>query len=111
MHSRRFESKEALVAYAKQNGLTCLSESFAKWQQLDRRRSTVEVRTSDGMRPAMLLPKATLKAAWEADPLQGAGGQPQSCAPAVPLSLLRRGSGGNVQRPCRMAQSAGTRNV
>jgi hypothetical protein len=39
----------------------------------------VEVRTSDGMRPAMLLPKATLKAAWEADPLQGAGGQPQSC--------------------------------
>jgi hypothetical protein len=34
MHSRKFESKEALVAYAKQNGLTCLSESFAKWQQL-----------------------------------------------------------------------------
>ena len=26
MHSRKFESKEALVAYAKQNGLTCLSE-------------------------------------------------------------------------------------
>ena len=32
----------------------------------------VEVRTSDGMRPAMLLPKATLKAAWEADPLRKA---------------------------------------
>jgi hypothetical protein len=32
----------------------------------------VEVRTSYGMRPAMLLPKATLKAAWEADPLRKA---------------------------------------
>jgi hypothetical protein len=34
MHSRKFGSKEALIAYAKQNGLTCLSASFAKWQQL-----------------------------------------------------------------------------
>ena len=32
----------------------------------------VKVRTSGGMRPAMLLPKATLKAAWEADPLRKA---------------------------------------
>jgi methylase of polypeptide subunit release factors len=50
MHSRKFESKEALVAYAKQNGLTCLSESFAKWQQLlsPKEYLLVEVRTSDG---------------------------------------------------------------
>jgi hypothetical protein len=74
MHSRKFESKEALVAYAKQNGLTCLSESFAKWRQLlsPREYQLVKVRTSGGMRPAMLLPKATLKAAWEADPLRQA---------------------------------------
>jgi methylase of polypeptide subunit release factors len=74
MHSRKFESKEALVAYAKQNGLTCLSESFAKWEQLlsPKEYLLVEVRTSDGMRPAMLLPNATLKAAWEADPLRKA---------------------------------------
>jgi hypothetical protein len=32
MHRKRFESKEALVAHAEQNGLTCLVESsFAKW--------------------------------------------------------------------------------
>jgi hypothetical protein len=74
MHSRKFESREALVAYAKQNGLTCLSASFAKWQQLlsPKEYLLVEVRTSDAVRPAMLLPKATLKAAWEADPLRKA---------------------------------------
>jgi hypothetical protein len=80
MHSRRFESKEALVAYAKQNGFTCLSESFAKWEQLlsPKEYLLVEVRTSDGMRQAMLLPKATLKAAWEADPLRKALARPSS---------------------------------
>jgi hypothetical protein len=36
------------------------------------------VLTSDGMRPAMLLPKATLKAAWEADPLRKALARPSS---------------------------------
>ena len=60
MHSRKFESKAALVAYAEQNGLTCLMESFAKWrgrlspEQYD----VVEVRTSRGLKSAMLLPKA-----------------------------------------------------
>jgi hypothetical protein len=49
MHSSKFESKEALVAYAKQNGLTCLSESFAKWQQLlsPKEYLLVEVLTSE----------------------------------------------------------------
>ena len=74
MHSRKFESKAALVAYAEQNGLTCLMESFAKWrgrlspEQYD----VVEVRTSRGLKSAMLLPKAVLKAAWETDPLRKA---------------------------------------
>jgi hypothetical protein len=80
MHSRTFGSKEALIAYAKQNGFTCLSASFAKWQQLlsPKEYLLVEVLTSDGMRPAMLLPKATLKAAWEADPLRKALARPSS---------------------------------
>jgi hypothetical protein len=49
-------------------------KSFAKWEQLlsPKEYLLVEVRTSDGMRQAMLLPKATLKAAWEADPLRKA---------------------------------------
>ena len=56
------------------SAITCLSASFAKWQQLlsPKEYLLVEVRTSDGMRQAMLLPKATLKAAWEADPLRKA---------------------------------------
>jgi hypothetical protein len=33
MHPKKFESKEALVAYAGENRLTCLLESFGKWQQ------------------------------------------------------------------------------
>ena len=64
MHRKRFESKEALVAHAEQNGLTCFVESsFAKWkgrlspEQYD----VVQVQTSSGLRPAMLLPKAVLK--------------------------------------------------
>ena len=75
MHRRRFENKEALVAHAEQNGLTCFVESsFAKWkgrlspEQYD----VVQVQTSSGLRPAMLLPKAVLKAAWQADPLRKA---------------------------------------
>jgi hypothetical protein len=54
MHRKRFESKEALVAHAEQNGLTCLVESsFAKWngrlspEQYD----VVAVQTSSNMRP------------------------------------------------------------
>jgi hypothetical protein len=75
MHRKRFESKEALLAHAEQNGLTCfLESSFAKWkgrlspEQYD----VVEVQTNSGLRPAMLLPKAVLKAAWRADPLRKA---------------------------------------
>jgi hypothetical protein len=33
MHPKKFESKEALVAYVAENGLTCLLESFGKWHQ------------------------------------------------------------------------------
>jgi hypothetical protein len=67
-------TQAALVAYAEQNGLTCLMESFAKWrgrlspEQYD----VVEVRTNRGLKSAMLLPKAVLKAAWETDPLRKA---------------------------------------
>jgi len=56
MHRNRFESKEALVAHAEQNGLTCfLESSFAKWkgrlspEQYD----VVDVQTSSGLRPAI----------------------------------------------------------
>jgi hypothetical protein len=74
MNSRKFDSKKALLAYAEQNGLACLSESFTKWQGLLSPKDyvLVEVRMNNTMQPAMLLPKATLKAAWEADPLRRA---------------------------------------
>jgi hypothetical protein len=74
MHPKKFESEEALVAYAGENGLTCLLGSFGKWQQQlsPEQYDVVEVQTSSGLRPAMLLPKAVLKAAWRADPLRKA---------------------------------------
>jgi hypothetical protein len=74
MHPKKFQSKAALVAYAEQNGLTCLLESFAKWhgQLSPEQYDVVEVRTSSGLKSAMLLPKAALKAAWQADPLRKA---------------------------------------
>jgi hypothetical protein len=73
MHPKNFQSKAALVAYADQNGLTCLL-SFAKWngQLSPEQYEVVEVRTSSGLKSAMLLPKAVLKAVWEDDPLRKA---------------------------------------
>ena len=74
MHPKKFESKEALVAYSGENGLTCLLESFGKWQQRlsPEQYEVVEVQTNRGLRRAMLLPKGILKAAWQADPLRKA---------------------------------------
>ena len=74
MHPKKFESKEALVAYVAENGLTCLLESFGKWHQqlLPEQYEVVEVQTNTGFRRAMLLPKGILKAAWQADPLRKA---------------------------------------
>jgi hypothetical protein len=74
MYRKKFASKKALAAYAEQNRLTCLSESFTKWEgQLPPERyEIVEVQTSNGLKSAMLLPKAILKASWDSDPLRKA---------------------------------------
>jgi hypothetical protein len=75
VHPKEFESEKALADYAERNGLVSLLEpTFAKWRRLlsPERYCIVEVRTSRGIRPAMLLPKAILKAAWTADPLRQA---------------------------------------
>ncbi len=74
MHLRKFDSKQALVAYAQQNGLTCLLEGFDKWQQQlsPEQYELVEFQTHTGQKHGMLLSKATLKAAWNADPLRKA---------------------------------------
>jgi hypothetical protein len=75
MHTRQFASENAARAYAEPNGLVCLLDSkFSKWQQRlpPGQYEMVEVRTKQGPRTAMLLPKAALKAAWEADPLRKA---------------------------------------
>ena len=108
MHSSKFESKEALVAYAKQNGLTCLSESFAKWQQLlsPKEYLLFEVRTSDGVRPAMLLPNATF-----------AGGQPQSrekglkVAPALRCHSLSMNAFRSARRGGNVLKKSATATV
>jgi hypothetical protein len=73
MHIREFASANAARIYAEPKGLVCLIDSkFWKWQQLlaPEQYEMVEVRTKQGARTAMLLPKAVLKAAWEADPLR-----------------------------------------
>jgi hypothetical protein len=72
MHPTKFESKELFLRYAEQHGLVALAEGFAKWKHLlsPKQYSIVEVRTVHGMRQAMLLPKETLKAVWQADPLR-----------------------------------------
>jgi hypothetical protein len=72
VHPTKFESKELFLGYAEQHGLVALVEGFAKWEHLlsPKQYSIVEVRTVHGMRQAMLLPKETLKAAWETDPFR-----------------------------------------
>jgi hypothetical protein len=82
---REFANQKALIDYAEQNGLAYLWEgmpAFAERQRLllplpafvkrQRLLSTdqyeiVDVRTSRGVRRAMLFPKAILEAEWAAD--------------------------------------------
>jgi hypothetical protein len=72
VHPTKFESKELLFCYAEQYGLAALLEKFARWERVlsPNQYSLVEVRTTQGLRPAMLLPKEILKAAWKADPFR-----------------------------------------
>ena len=72
MAQREFANQKALVGYAEQNDLAYEYEytpAFAKWQRLlsPEQYEIVEARTSRGVRPAMLFPKAILEAEWAAD--------------------------------------------
>jgi hypothetical protein len=80
MPRREFASERALKKHAELNGDFYAWESsatYAKWQSLLSRDQyeIVEVPTSQGVRRAMLFPKAILKAEWELDgPLREALG-------------------------------------
>jgi hypothetical protein len=72
MPRREFASQKALIDHAERIGDVYFWEgtpSFSKRQRLLTRDQyeIVDVRTSHGVRRAMLLPKAILKAEWEAD--------------------------------------------
>jgi hypothetical protein len=72
MAQREFANQKALIAYAEHNGLAYLWEgmpAFAKRQRLlsADQYEIVDVRTSRGVRRAMLFPKAILKAEFEAN--------------------------------------------
>jgi hypothetical protein len=72
MPSRQFASQKALINYAERNGLEYVWQgmhTFAKWQRLlsPEQYEIVEVRTSRGVRPAMLFAKVILEAEWAAD--------------------------------------------
>ena len=69
---REFANQKALISYAERKGLIYLWEgtpAFARRQRLLSRDQyeLAEVRTSRGVRPAMLFPKAILEAEWAAD--------------------------------------------
>ena len=67
---REFTSQKALQDHAKQTGKVCILEGIAlRQRQLSRDQyEIVDVRTSGGvLRSALLIPKAVLKALWEAD--------------------------------------------
>jgi hypothetical protein len=85
MPQREFANQKALIDYAEQNGLAYLWEGMPSFGKRQRLRSPmpaftkrqqqlspeqyeiVDVRTSRGMRRAMLFPKAILDAEWAAD--------------------------------------------
>jgi hypothetical protein len=71
MPRREFASEKALQGHAKLTGDFYAWEAtarFVKWQGLlsPDRSEIVDVRTSQGVRRAMLFPKAVLKAEWDA---------------------------------------------
>jgi hypothetical protein len=70
MSRREFTSQKALQDHAEQTGLVCVLEGIAlRQRQLSPDQyEIVEVRTSRGvLRSALLIPKAVLKALWEAE--------------------------------------------
>jgi hypothetical protein len=72
MPRREFATQKKLQDYAERNGKVYLWEgtpAFAKRQRLllPDQYELVEVRTSRGVRPVMLLPKAILQAEFEAN--------------------------------------------
>jgi hypothetical protein len=69
MPRREFTSQKALQAHAEQTGNVCVLEGIAiRQQQLSPDQyEIVDVRTSRGVRRAMLFPKAILEAEWAAD--------------------------------------------
>jgi hypothetical protein len=78
MSRREFPSQKALQDHAEQTGQVCVLEGIAlRQRQLSPDQyEIVEVRTSRGvLRTALLIPKAVLKALWDAElPLpRGAG--------------------------------------
>jgi len=70
MPRREFATHKELQDYAAQTGKVALSEAIsARQRQLSPDQyEIVDVRTSRGvLRPALLIPKAVLKALWEAE--------------------------------------------
>jgi hypothetical protein len=77
MPRRIFASQKELQDYAEQTGKVCRLQGFAKRQRLlsPDQYEIVDVHTSGGVKQAILIPKAVLKALWEAEaPLREALG-------------------------------------
>ena len=77
MPRRTFASQKELQDYAEQTGKVCRLEGVAKRQRLlsPDHYEIVDVHTSGGVKQAILIPKAVLKALWEAEaPLRAALG-------------------------------------
>jgi hypothetical protein len=69
MPRRTFASQKELQDHAEQTGKVCRLEGVAKRQRLlsPDQYEIVDVRTSGGVKQAILIPKAVLKALWEAE--------------------------------------------
>jgi hypothetical protein len=73
MSRREFTSQKALQDHAEQTGQVCVLEGIATRQRMlsPDQHEIVDVRTSRGvLRPALLIPKAVLKAQWEAEAMR-----------------------------------------
>jgi hypothetical protein len=69
MPRRTFASQKELQDHAEQTGKVCRLEGAAKRRRLlsPDQYEIVDVRTSGGVKQALLIPKAVLKAVWEAE--------------------------------------------